>query len=109
MDSEPGRTFSIDSIYWSTRSIHGDKYTVGGRDESTGYLFAFHMSLRGTAGDRLIDMVNQIRADPELNRPDAVRRIHLDPAGEWSKDNVEFQQKWARLDPPVELLQRHQG
>jgi len=107
MDYEPGRTFSLDSIYWSNRSLYGDKYTVAGRDEMTGWLFAYHMELRSTAGDQMIEMVKRIRSDPEINNPNAVRRIYLDPAGEWSAENKEFQRKWAELQPPVELVYRH--
>ena len=32
---------------------------------------------------------------------------YLDPAGEWSADNVKFQEKWAQLSPTPELVYRH--
>ena len=43
LDPVPGRTWNLDSIYWSHRGRHGEKYTVAFRDESTGYIKHFHV------------------------------------------------------------------
>lgn len=103
LDPVPGRTWNLDSIYWSHRARHGEKYTVAFRDESTGYIKHFHVVTRDAAGAALVQAIKELRSDPELNNPNLVQRIILDPAGEWAKKNAKFNEQLQELSPPVEL------
>eukprot|EP01046_Picozoa_sp_COSAG06_P081139 COSAG06_NODE_28333_length_576_cov_1.052411_1_plen_143_part_00 len=67
------------------------------------------MKTRDEAGDGLVKLITKLRTDAALNNRELVRRIVLDPAGEWSKKNTAFMDKMRQLNPPVEIEERATG
>ena len=85
-DPVPGRTWSWDSIYWSHASRPGNMYTICGRDQKTGYCKNIECATRKDAGLRIIECIQEMRADPELNNTNISTLYYwiLHASGEWN-------------------------
>ena len=94
-----GRTWSFDSIYWSHRSRHGNKYTVAGRESHAGYPAGAHFPNRQTevCMDTMEQLIVSIRTDPNLGPNNFIETIFLDPAGEWGPDNTKAMERFKAL------------
>ena len=104
-DNTPGRTWHFDMITWSVRSYQGMKYTIGGRDENCGAWKGCHIRLRSDSTHELHDLIIRVRSDPELSKnPALMRRIYLDPAGEWGPGNRAFNEKMIEIG--VQIIYR---
>ena len=111
VDQQPGRTWSIDSIYQDRESYQGSAFTIVMYNGATGYMHLAFMGVRSTAGDKIKHAVLKLRQDPRFKWISQVVEILMaDPAPEWHARNVNWKQL-SRCDSiiviPVPLLGRY--
>eukprot|EP01052_Picozoa_sp_SAG31_P040892 SAG31_NODE_6046_length_2192_cov_5.833254_2_plen_222_part_00 len=92
-ETRPGYLWSMDTITWSRKSRHGNRYTVVMRDVASGYFITYHLWQRSDLTETLRTVIQNHRRDPRFQYPDykIISEIHLDLAGEQSDVNVAFQ------------------
>ena len=104
-----GRTWSFDSIYWSHRSRHGNKYIVAGRESHAGYLAGAHFPNRQTdvCMDTMEQLIVSIRTDPNLGPNNFIETIFFDPAGKWGPDDTKAMERFKTLHIQVSFTCHH--
>ena len=106
VEVRPGWRWHADTITWSRRNRHNQKYTCAMRDEATGYICFFNCAQRSELPQGLYDMIKGLRNDPRFNghKYDLVQELKLDLEGAWSdtakvfnklKDELKIQCEYA--------------
>ena len=93
-ENRPGYKFYCDTITWSVRSRHGNKYTTVLRCAASHYVIALHHYLRSDVVDMIRHLIEVTRKDPAYHNCNykVFSEIHLDNAGEWAVDSTAWNQ-----------------
>lgn len=98
-ETRPAYAWHWDTVTWSHRSFHGNKYHMVGRCAATHKFQNIYLWQKSDACEEFKAWVLKIRADPAHQdlpyMPVSV--VYLDNAGEWELDNVEWQTMGSNL------------
>ena len=99
-ETRPGYTWSADTITWSARSRHGNKYTTVFYDHCSGYKRLIHSCYRSDLTGQIEELVLSLRAHPLMTEGkdyQIMTVLHLDLAGEWGPENKAWNEMCTRV------------